>query len=495
MGAVMKSFGIAIAALIAAIGAAQAADLPTMKAPPAPPAANCYASFMTWLDSTAAACPLTYAGITVYGTIDVGGGYETHGVNFNGQSPFGVEELISKNSQGAKWSLVPGGISQSNVGIKATEPLGATGWSIVGNVQTGFDPYGLQLANGPGSMWTNSQLPLQLQNSNGDSSRAGQWDNSLAYAGVSNKTFGTLTWGREYSLTLDGVNAYDPMGGSYAFSPIGFSGKVPGAGSTEDTRPNTAFKYNVAIGDFRASALYQTGGFEQGNGSNGEWEVGVGGDFLSKSLSLDAIYTQVKDQVNLSTCNGTGAPCSPTVDSLKATLSNNDSVMLLAKYTAGPFKLFGGYEYIMYRNPSDAYPAGFNSIGGYAILPGGVKSNAYNDALDFQAFWGGVKYSILSNLDVTGAYYHYIQANYDTNPIANCVANTTVPAPGYSPQGTKSSDCAGTLDAISGELDWKPYKRVDIYAGLMYSQVHGGLASGYLNANNLDPTVGLRVQF
>ena len=29
--------------------------------------------------------------------------------------------------------------------------------------------------------------------------------------------------------------------------------------------------------------------------------------------------------------------------------------MLLAKYTYGPVKFFGGYEYIKYMNPSDDY--------------------------------------------------------------------------------------------------------------------------------------------
>ncbi len=474
------------------VGGAQAADLPTKKTPPAPPATSCFASFMSWLDSTAANCPLSYMGVTVYGTIDMGVGYESHGVDWNRQYPTGVEELISKNSQGGKWALTPGGLSQSNVGIKMSEPLASTGWSLVANVQTGFDPYTLQLANGPGAMGQNTQLPLNLQNGNGNSSRAGQWDNTLAYIGVSNNTFGTLTFGREYSLTLDGVNAYDPMGGSYAFSPIGYSGKVGGAGSTEDTRPNSAFKYNVTFNNFRLSGLAQVGGFEQGNGSNGEYEVGAGADLYG--FSFDAIYTYIKDQVNLGTYNG-AIPAGAPSDALKATLSDNDSVMLLAKYTYGPVKFFGGYEYIKYMNPSDAYPGGMTAIGNLPVVAGGVTSTAYVDNLDFQVFWLGAKYSILSNLDVTGGYYHYNQANYDTNPGANCGPNTTAPIPGYAPQGTKKGDCAGTLDAVSGMIDWHPYKRLDLYAGLMYSQVAGGLASGYLHTNNIDPTVGLRLQF
>ena len=49
------------------------------------------------------------------------------------------------------------------------------------------------------------------------------------------QTYGTLTFGRQNSLELDGVNAYDPMGGSYAFSPIGWRDGV-GVGDTEDAR-------------------------------------------------------------------------------------------------------------------------------------------------------------------------------------------------------------------------------------------------------------------
>jgi predicted porin len=488
----LKPLLLASAAGLLFVGGAQAADLPTKKTPPAPPApASCFSSFLAYMNSSAQNCPLSYMGITLYGTIDMGVGYETHGTAFNPVYPTGVEELISKNSQGGKWLLTPGGLSQSNVGIKFAEPIpGAANWSVVGNWDIGFDPYSMNLSNGPGSEGQNSDLKLPYQNSNGDSSRAGQWDNSLAYVGVSNSTYGTLTFGREYSLTLDGVNAYDPMGGSYAFSPIGYSGKVPGAGSTEDTRPNTAFKYNVAINNFRLSGLAQVGGYDQGNGSNGEYEIGAGADLYG--FSFDAIYTYIKDQVNLGTYNGGISAALPT-DALKATLSDNNSVMLLAKYTYGPLKLLGGYEYINYANPSDAYPGGFTSIGGLPVTS--VSATAYTKNLNFQVFWLGARYSILSNLDVAGAYYHYNQANYDTNPGANCVANTTIPGPGYSPHGTKAGDCAGTLNAYSALIDWKPMKRLDVYAGLMYSEVGGGLASGYLNTSNVDPTVGLRLQF
>jgi predicted porin len=480
----MKRIGVSLVSLVVAAASAYAADLPTQKAPPAPAAPSCFASFQNFLDTTAQDCPLTWNGFTVYGTVDMGYGYETHGVPLNRQYPTGVEELISKNSQGGIWAFTPGGLSQSQIGIKMSEPLGS-GWSIVGNVATGFDPYSLQLANGPGAMMQNTNTYLPFQDGNADSSRAGQWDNSVGYVGVDNKTFGTLTFGRQNSLTLEGVNAYDPMGGSYAFAPIGYSGKTAGAGSTEDARVNTAVKYQVKFGDFHVGGLYQIGGFEQGNGSNGEYEVNAGVEF--NGLSFDAIYTYIKDQVNLGTEN---SPLLP--DTLTATLSDNNSVMLLAKYVTGPFKFFGGFEDIRYSNPSDAYPDGFTSIGGYPVIAGKVTSTAFVNTENLDILWTGAKYALTNQIDVTGGYYRYIQNDYNTSA---CGRNTTAPYPGYAPQGSSSSKCAGNLNAVSFMVDYRPWKRVDLYAGAMYSEVDGGLANGYLHTNDFDPTVGVRVQF
>jgi predicted porin len=491
----LKQLLLASTAGLIFVGGAQAADLPTTKTPVAPAPKSCLASFYDWLNASAADCPLSYMGITVYGTVDMGAGYQTHGMPFNGKFATGVDEFIQKGSNKALYTLVPNGISQSVIGIKASEPIGSTGWSFVGKVETGFDPYSMELANGPASMAENTTTKLPFQSTNADSSRAGQWDNSQGFVGVSNQTFGTLVTGRVNSLTLDGVNAYDPMGGSYAFSPIGWSGKVAGAGSTEDARYNTAVKYNVAINNFRLSAAAQFGGYEQGNGANGAYEIGAGADLYG--FSFDAIYTYVKDEVNLGTFNGAVSPAGAPSDALKATLSDNDSVMLLAKYTNGPFKLYGGYEYIRYMNPSDTYPHGFSSIGDYPVTS--VNSTAYDTNLDFHAMWVGAKYAVLSNVDVTGAYYHYIQDNFEnaagSTGAAGCGPNTKSPATGYAGHGTLSAGCYGTMNAVSGMVDWRPYKRLDVYAGVMFSQVTGGLATGYLHTTDLDPTVGLRLQF
>jgi hypothetical protein len=82
-----------------------AADL-AIKAPPAPtPAISCFASFYDYINSSAEDCPLAWNGITVYGAIDIGVDYMTHGVRFNRVYPQGVEILIAKNSQNARYSI------------------------------------------------------------------------------------------------------------------------------------------------------------------------------------------------------------------------------------------------------------------------------------------------------------------------------------------------------------------------------------------------------
>jgi hypothetical protein len=43
--------------------------------------------------------------------------------------------------------------------------------------------------------------------------------------------------------------------------------------------------------------------------------------------------------------------------------------------------------------------------------------------------------------------------------------------------------------------DWRPFKRVDLYAGVMRSSVFGGLANGFNQTVNWDPTAGIRVRF
>ena len=389
-----------------------AAELPTLpQAWPQPAPASCFGGFYDFALASDDECPLSWNGVTLYGRIDVGAGYETHGVPFNGAYPNGVETLVSKNSNGSRTTILPNGLGQSNVGVKGDEPI-APDWSLVFNFQAGFNPYYPQLANGPRSLVENNLAALEFQSANGDSSRAGQLFNTIAYAGISNRTFGEVTVGRHNSLILDGLGRYDAMGAAPAFSVIGASNTVAGAGDTENARYNTSVQYRVSIGPFRLAALYQFGGYDQGNGSNGTFDAQIGGDF--GGFSFDAVGSKVKDAVSLSNFGEYPLPSGVGVNDLKARLSNNTAGALLAKYNYNIATIFGGFEYILFQNPSDAYPNGLTTLGDYTVLPGYVTSTAYTNNKNLRVFWTGLRLAIRDDLDVNGAYYHYYQNDYNT---------------------------------------------------------------------------------
>jgi predicted porin len=493
----MKKIGVYTTMIFGLAGAAYATDasaddIMVTKAPPAvttkapPTMATCG----NLEDFVVTGCPLTWSGITLYGTIDAGVTWQSHGAPFNGTSAVGVDYLIQKYSRGPRWNLAPNGLTQSNMGIKGNEPL-APGWTFIFDLQAGFDPYSLHFANGPHSEAQNAGVPFTSQDSHADSSRAGQFYNSVGYLGV-DSPYGTLTVFRQNSLTLDAVFAYDPMGASYAFSPIGWQGITCGVGDTEDCRFSTSVKYHLDIGQFRVAALWQFGGYDLNNASTGAYQLQIGGDVANLAggtLSLDAIGSHVQNAVSVAVTASTLPAVLPTV--LTATLSDNTSMMLVGKYSNGPVKLFAGYEFIRYAPPSNPFApgTGFSDIAGDFVCAGcaainntNINNTAFNagDKL-FHVFWTGVKYAVTDNLDVIGAYYHYDQPAFGT-PV-NCANAAAFP------------NCHGTFDAVSFVVDWRFAKKFDTYAGFMFSQVNGGLANGYLNRSSIDPTIGLRFRF
>ena len=493
----MKRIGAHAAVILALAGAAHAADVSPgdimVTKAPSPAAATAPAACGSLWDFIVTSCPLSWYGITVYGVVDAGVTWQSHGTPFNRTYVAGEEYLISRNSNRALWGLAPNALSQSNIGIKGNKEF-APGWSFVFDLQAGFDPYSLRLADGPGSVAQNAGVPLISQNSNADSSRAGQFYNSVGYVGVSSPTYGTLTVFRQNSLTLDGIAAYDPMGGSYAFSVIGYQGIACGAGDTEDCRFSTSVKYRVNIGQLRAAALWQFGGYSQNNGSNGAYQFQVGGDIPNLAngmLSFDAIYSHVTDAVAIALAgNPVGPPGNPLPpwlpQVLTATISDDTSVMLLARYTNGPIKLYAGYEWIQFAPPSDPQTS-FTDIAGDPLCLGCAainNTNINNTAFSIhrrilQIFWTGAKYAVTDNVDLTGAYYHY---NQDSFGAVGCST-------------AAKSTCSGTLDAVSFVVDWRFAAKFDVYAGFMYSRVDNGLANGFLNHSTIDPTVGGRFRF
>ncbi len=422
---------------------------------------------------------LTYLGVTLYGAVDLGVSYQTHGTPPSSTYGQGIEGLISRNSNRSRVSLAPNALSYSNIGLRGTEPV-LPGLAAVFNVQTAFVPTSGQLIDGPASQVRNNGVALGRQSSNGDSSRAGQAFNSQAYLGLSSPRYGTLTFGRQNALTFDGVLAYDPMFGSGAFSLIGFQGATAGGGDTEDVRVDGVLKYLVGYGPVHGGVLYQINGAngrsvnaDQGGG-RGEYQFDLGAEY--RGLNVDAIYSRVYDAISTAPLSAAQVATQPA-GTLAATVSDNKSLMLLAKYKVGPVRLFLGYENILYSNPRDPLGAGSTAAGGTALSV--INNTAYTSSRLLQVTWVGARYAMSGAFSVNTAYYHEHQNSYAGNGCSN----------------TSRTTCRGDLDAGSVMLDDRLSPRFDVYAGVMLSHVSNGLASGFLHDTTIDPTIGARLAF
>ncbi|MFY9648163.1 MAG: TonB-dependent receptor, partial [Terriglobales bacterium] len=191
-------------------------------------------------------CTLTWHGITLYGAYDVGVGWVSHGLPENGYNYEG-ESLVNRNGYQHRFLVAPNNLQQTGFGIRGKEEF-LPGWSVVFNASTGINPQSGLLANASKTDIINNGLPRASYSIAIDGARAGQPFNDEYYGGVSSTHYGTLTFGRQRSLGTDAMLQYDPAGGAYAFSYIGYNGTMAGGGDTEDSRWDDAVKYRLTLG-------------------------------------------------------------------------------------------------------------------------------------------------------------------------------------------------------------------------------------------------------
>jgi predicted porin len=509
---------VVMSAIACVARAAHAADLPTAEpAPAALPTPEACASFHEFV---ATACPLTWHGITIYGAYDVGVGWVSHGLPENGYNYEG-ESLVNRNGNHSQWLVAPNNLQQSGLGIKAKLEFMAD-WYAVFNASTGINPQSGQLANMAATNTTNNGLPRGAYSETGDGARAGQAFNDEFYGGASSTYFGTLTFGRQRSLGTDTMLAYDPAGGAYSFSYIGYNGTMAGGGDTEDTRWDQAVKYRIAYGPVHFGAMYKladgSGGCYSASGTwsaatctpvqahNTAYGFDLGGEYAK--FSADVVFQHYNQAISVlnpllgpqsltqpyqSTTNSintnpiTGANVLGTDNTEYGIVTDNTAVMLAAKYTWDPFKLFAGYEHIQQFNPSNPLGVGASAQGGYLLS--GVEDNNLDSPKLVQVAWTGVKYAYDSKTDLTLSFYHQWQNDFRV--------------PSACPPTSFRASCSGFLNEVSLYTDHHFTKRFDAYAGIAYSNVSGGLAIAiphgpgvpYNYDNNIAPTAGARFTF
>jgi predicted porin len=459
--------------------------------------AVCAVSGVAQAQSTAGPVPqpadgsLSYKGITLYGIVDAGIGYETHGAPYSDYFMSSSADLIQKNGNHSAFGVTSNNLSQSRIGLQGLESLGVGDWFGIFRLETYFNPSSGDISDALKSITQNNGRALAAQTTNLDSSIAGELFEQ-AFVGLSSATFGSVTFGRQNTLQADGVAKYDPNGASQAFSYIGLSGTTAGGGDTQDRRLDDSLKYVHAIGPIHFGAMYK---FSQAYGAvNTGEQFDIGYEYAG--LSLDAYYSHVRDAVSASPLSAAqlatavAAPNYLSASNIVAgTISDNQDVMLLGLYNLGfiPLKLYAGFEHVEQGNPKTPLAIGFDDIGGYKL--GAVNNTAFPHARLYNIYWTGAKYTLWSQLDVTAAWYGLHQNDYG---LATVSCTPTF----------KASTCSGDEHYFSLDADYRWTKRFDTYIGAMYSRVDGGRANGYLlatathaYADDFVPTMGFRFRF
>jgi predicted porin len=477
---------------------------------------------------------LSWAGVTIYGTIDVNGVTQDHGaqksdflpttVNYQMYGGFANNHSIS--------TLAANGLEQSKVGLKIEESLGWLDFTAIGKIEAGFDPMSGELADGCKSVLLNNGRPQFAQNSNGDSSRCGQAFSGPVYAGLSSATWGTLTYGRQQSLGLDTVAVYDPQALSYAFSILGYTGNAYGDGATETSRWDNSVKYVYQYGPAHVAGMYSSGGPETGMFGGG-YGANVGVTYAG--FSIDGFYEHENGAVNIPSPLGVPTPGSTTTvpsatacvnlngvldcpNAVPAFISDNTAWSVEAKYTfdidgggykdgGGGYKdqtpipaakvtIYAGYINVDFANPHNFAQNYSQTIGGYNIIPTNTR---FHTDLTRELAWTGVRYEI-DKWSFTAAYYWYGTSDYlITADALNCRQETALNAL-HKTQGTFFGDpvganCHGDFNEVSFVVDYTFNKHFDTYVGVNWSETNGGLNSSALQTEQWSVVSGLRLKW
>ncbi len=112
---------------------------------------------------------ISYAGVTFYGTVDVGYAYQEHGYAFsdywiNAQNYQPLKALQGSAPLNPSLAQLPSrsglnnnALSTSTVGVKVEENIGA-GFVAIAKLETGFNPLSGELGNGAASLQQQSIL-------------------------------------------------------------------------------------------------------------------------------------------------------------------------------------------------------------------------------------------------------------------------------------------------------------------------------------------------
>ena len=447
--------------------------------------------------------PLTWGPVTVYGAIDVAAQYATNGVPISG-SVYSTPGFITPPGRKARLFLAPNQSIPSFIGFKIDQPI-AQGFNFILKAESGFVPTTLQLDDALKALRKQSGVPLAQQESSFDGPRAGEFFNGQAYAGLTSSSYGSLTYGRQYTPLLDEILRYDPLA-SYAFSPLGFYGSYSGQGSSETAFVDKSVKYANKFGLVRLAVFYAN----PGTNVNKFEQVSAGLDM--QSVSIDVVAGHATDQIAAAALSAATLAANPAAQSLLgAKVFDTRMVGAFARWDLGrsdwfrsstflsKAALYAGYEHLDFSNPSDGgISPGHQTIGGYELGPvvtttgspaAGIVNNGFTGGdRKLQMAYVGFGYQISPQWKIGAAYYRFLQNSFGFGVVSPAYSKVHCSSTAY-------SNCAGWEGVVGARVEYQATKNFAIYGGAAFSEVHAGMRAGFLHSNQFDPTLGVRFMF
>ncbi|HEY9106054.1 MAG TPA: porin [Roseateles sp.] len=386
-----------------------------------------------------------------------------------------VRYTSNANAGSSTKQLVPGGLSQSRLGINVTEDMGG-GLKALVNLEHRF-------SSDTGAAATNQtaatpQIPADF------------W--RQAWVGLQSSDFGQVRLGRQYNILFD---LYTSSFASFRYSPY-IEQYKPELGMSLASRQDNMVKYLVQVGNFYAEAQVSAGE-GQPNATLPNKSMGLMGRYNDGTIAAGAGYLQVTEQSG---------------KKIKATTFG-------ASYTAGPLYLHGGWAQNKYENPFTLLtltPTGFSPSLASTTAPTayqgaaltrvlyttGLVGNVLNaDAADIRTrtmLMFGATYQLTPQLNVGATAWLTRQKHWGTVQSLGPFATGFAAAP-----ASVASIAAYTTDANTtskGDFfafvaDYAFSKRTDAYLELDYTRFKGEVLFANGASKRGGAMLGLRHRF
>lgn len=328
-------------------------------------------------------------------------------------------QIVNNQPKGTSYSMSSGDLAGSRLGFKGTEDLG-NGLKAIFNLETGMDT----------SDGTQSQ---------------GRLFGRQAFVGLSDKTYGELTLGRQSTFMTDWMAKYNALGSTnYGIKRMD--------GAFSDRADNT-FKYTKKFGDISVGALYSHSYDDAANTVKDEQARLLELVLRYQTKGLDAGIDFYKKHAT-----------KPVVGASEANQENRVTAGFM--YGESAVKFSGGYRWLRQELVSDKYTS--------------------------HLVWGGVNYQVTAPLTLSAAVYYQKGAVCDNLNAVTCPVKQNA-----------GSDPKSTMIALGSEYAFS--KRTTLYALTAYVLNKNGASTSVLGgkygvnvtpgSNQFGATVGIKHSF